>query len=116
MINFLKSLSGHVVGFIFVFLFISVMSSMFNALISPISAGIVGIALTQVFFYVVSRMHYGYKWKTVFALLNVLTASTLGFYGSLAESYSDLLPEKIFFLLVIYILLNYDIFLISKLK
>lgn len=110
MIGFLKSLSGHILGFIFVFILIFMVSSMFNAVISPILGGLAAMALTQLFFCAMSHIHFGEKWKIFFAFLNISVASMLGFYAFISESYPTLPIDKIIPFLITYALFNFIAF------
>lgn len=110
MIGFLKSLSGHILGFLFVLVLIFIVTTMFGSLVAPTVGAIVAVALTQFFFCAMYEIHCLDKKKIIFAFINISIASLLGFYNSLTMLYPDLSLQKILPFLVVYLFLNFLFF------
>lgn len=110
MIGFLKSLSGHIVGFLFVLVLTFIVAAMFGSLIAPTVGAIVAIALTQFFFCAMYEIHCGDRKKIILALINISIASLLGFYNALAELYRGQSLQEILPFLVVYVLSNFLFF------
>ena len=95
MIGFLKSLSGHILGFIFVF----GMSFLFSNMATPIVSAI----LTVVFLSFIGFIHRGHNIKLVIATLNVFSASMFGCYlGAIQTFFFDANSDQVAILMIGY--------------